>query len=166
MGIACLRVGEALDPPGETGQEHARAAVARTGRTAQVLEAAKPKSQVPVWREGLAWSVLSVDYQRILQAVGDRGLLGQGPPTCQAAVRSPVSARDRHAQEQAARVDDVPLAPVDQLAAVEAAAVRSDDGVRLDALRVDQLGRAGRVRAAGPGRPPCCGRHPQSQRLD
>jgi hypothetical protein len=27
-------------------------------------EAAKPKSQVPVWQEGLAWSALSVDYQR------------------------------------------------------------------------------------------------------
>src|SRR6476659_4237769 len=30
-------------------------------------DAAKPKSQVPVWREGLTWSVLSVDYQRILK---------------------------------------------------------------------------------------------------
>jgi hypothetical protein len=28
-------------------------------------DAVKPRSQVPVWREGLAWSVLSVDYQRI-----------------------------------------------------------------------------------------------------
>lgn len=45
--------------------------------------AAKPKSQVPVWREGLAWSVLSVDYQRILQALTDRNRLGQGPLTCQ-----------------------------------------------------------------------------------
>ncbi|GEB57246.1 hypothetical protein GCM10017674_60720 [Streptomyces gardneri] len=32
---------------------------------------------------------------------------------------------------------DVPLAPVDQLAAVEAAAVRADDRVRLDRLRAD-----------------------------
>ncbi|MET9915264.1 hypothetical protein ABZZ74_53120, partial [Streptomyces sp. NPDC006476] len=45
--------------------------------------AAKPKSQVPVWREGLAWSVLSVDYQRILEALTDRHRLHQGPLTCQ-----------------------------------------------------------------------------------
>nr|WTB28580.1 hypothetical protein OG781_02470 [Streptomyces sp. NBC_00830] len=43
----------------------------------------KPRSQVPVWREGLAWSVLSVDYQRILRALADRTRLGQGPLTCQ-----------------------------------------------------------------------------------
>lgn len=46
-------------------------------------DSAKPKSQVPVWREGLAWSVLSVDYQRILQALSDRLRLGEGPLTCQ-----------------------------------------------------------------------------------
>lgn len=45
-------------------------------------DAAKTKSQVPVWREGLAWSVLSVDYQRILQALTDRARLHQGPLTC------------------------------------------------------------------------------------
>ena len=36
-----------------------------------------------MWREGLAWSVLSVDYQRILQALADRARLHQGPLTCQ-----------------------------------------------------------------------------------
>jgi hypothetical protein len=36
-----------------------------------------------MWREGLAWSVLSVDYQRILKALADRSRLGQGPLTCQ-----------------------------------------------------------------------------------
>ncbi|MFG2557015.1 hypothetical protein [Streptomyces sp. NPDC048581] len=46
-------------------------------------QAAKPKSQVPVWREGMAWSVLSVDYQRILTALADRHRLDQGPLTCQ-----------------------------------------------------------------------------------
>jgi hypothetical protein len=46
-------------------------------------DAAKPKSQVPVWREGLAWSVLSVDYQRIVQVLEDRHRLHQGPLTCQ-----------------------------------------------------------------------------------
>ncbi|MER5913629.1 hypothetical protein ABT124_24845 [Streptomyces sp. NPDC001982] len=46
-------------------------------------DAVKPKSQVPVWREGLAWSALSLDYQRILKALADRARLGQGPVTCQ-----------------------------------------------------------------------------------
>ncbi|MEU8436776.1 hypothetical protein AB0F18_28495 [Streptomyces sp. NPDC029216] len=46
-------------------------------------EAAKPKSVVPMWHAGLAWSALSVDYQRILQALADRNRLGQGPLTCQ-----------------------------------------------------------------------------------
>lgn len=46
-------------------------------------DAAKPKSQVPMWREGLAWSVLSVDYRRIVQLGADRARLGQGPVTCQ-----------------------------------------------------------------------------------
>lgn len=41
------------------------------------------KSQVPVWCEGLAWSVLSVDDQRILIVLADRVRLGQGPMTCQ-----------------------------------------------------------------------------------
>jgi hypothetical protein len=46
-------------------------------------DAAKPKSQVPMWREGLAWSALSADYQRILHALADRARLHQGPLTCQ-----------------------------------------------------------------------------------
>ncbi|MFD7620946.1 hypothetical protein [Streptomyces sp. NPDC059802] len=46
-------------------------------------DAAKPKSQVPVWRAGFSWSVLSVDYQRILQTLVDRLRLGQNPLTCQ-----------------------------------------------------------------------------------
>ncbi|MFI6645327.1 hypothetical protein [Streptomyces sp. NPDC050504] len=46
-------------------------------------QAAKPKSQVPVWREGLAWSVLSVDYQRILEALVERHRILQRPLTCQ-----------------------------------------------------------------------------------
>jgi hypothetical protein len=46
-------------------------------------DAAKPKSQVPVWREGLAWSALPVGYQRILQTLADRNRLHQGPLTCQ-----------------------------------------------------------------------------------
>ncbi|MCX4537530.1 hypothetical protein [Streptomyces sp. NBC_01669] len=87
--IARLRVGEVLAPADETGQDHARAdltvtaAEEQTGKTAQVPEAAKTKSQMPVWREGLARSVLSVDYQRILELLADRCRLGQGPLTCQ-----------------------------------------------------------------------------------
>ena len=87
--IARSRVGEVLAPADETGQDHAAAdrtalaAEEQTGRTPQVPEAAKAKSQVPVWHEGLARSVLSVDYQRILQVLADRARLGQGPLTCQ-----------------------------------------------------------------------------------
>jgi hypothetical protein len=36
-----------------------------------------------MWREGLSWSVLSVDYQRILQVLADRHRHHQGPLTCQ-----------------------------------------------------------------------------------
>jgi hypothetical protein len=46
-------------------------------------DAVKQRSQVPVWREGLARSVLSVDYQRIVQALADRSRLHRGPLTCQ-----------------------------------------------------------------------------------
>lgn len=64
--IARSRVGEVLAPADETGQGHARAdrtvpdAEGQTGMTSSAPGAAKPKSQVPVWREGLAWSALSV----------------------------------------------------------------------------------------------------------
>lgn len=46
-------------------------------------EAVKPGSQVLVWREGLALSALSVDYQRIVQLLADRARFGQRPLTCQ-----------------------------------------------------------------------------------
>lgn len=86
--ITRSRVGEVLAPADESGQDSARAdgsAPAAEGQagTPQAPEAAKVKSQVPVWREGLAWSALSVDYQRIVQVGADRARLGQGPVTCQ-----------------------------------------------------------------------------------
>lgn len=86
--IARSRVGEVLAPVDEPGQSHARAdgtaqAMEQAEETSSAPTAAKSKSQVPVWREGLAWSVLSVDYQRILQALADRSRLHQGPLTCQ-----------------------------------------------------------------------------------
>ncbi|MFE7810636.1 hypothetical protein ACFU5P_01325, partial [Streptomyces sp. NPDC057433] len=66
--IARSRVGEVLAPADEPMQDHARA-----DRTAQAAEEQTGKtSQVPVWREGLDRSVLSVDYQRILQVLADR----------------------------------------------------------------------------------------------
>jgi hypothetical protein len=86
--IARSKVGEVLAPE-KAGQDRARAegstpaAEGQPGKTPHLQEAAKPKSQVPVWREGLAWSTLSVDYQRILQLGADRARLGQGPLTCQ-----------------------------------------------------------------------------------
>jgi hypothetical protein len=46
-------------------------------------ESAKPKTQVAVWRPGMALPVLLVDYQRIVQALMDRARLGQGASTCQ-----------------------------------------------------------------------------------
>ncbi|MFE3856156.1 hypothetical protein ACFXPN_34135 [Streptomyces griseorubiginosus] len=87
--IACSRVGEVLAPADESGQDPARAeetvpaAEEQSGKTPRVPEAAKAKSKVPMWCEGLAWSVLSVDYQRILGALADRDRLHQGPLTCQ-----------------------------------------------------------------------------------
>ncbi|WP_406494446.1 hypothetical protein OG936_11880 [Streptomyces sp. NBC_00846] len=84
--IARSRVGEVLAPADKTGHGHDRAVLAADGQaeqTSSVPGAVKPKSQVPVWREQLAWSVLSVDYQRILRLLADRGRLGQGPATCQ-----------------------------------------------------------------------------------
>ncbi|MFJ3310108.1 hypothetical protein ACIPSA_45360 [Streptomyces sp. NPDC086549] len=73
--IARQRVGVLLSVPGD----------AETTAEALVLPtaAAKQKSQVPVWRDGLAWSALSVDYQRIVHTLADRVRLGQGPLTCQ-----------------------------------------------------------------------------------
>ncbi|MFE9574714.1 hypothetical protein ACFYMW_40505 [Streptomyces sp. NPDC006692] len=82
--IARRRVGTVLAPDDGNiaGQETApgpRDADPPSG----ARQAAKPKSQVPMWREGLAWAVLSVDYQRILTALADRHRLHQGPLTCQ-----------------------------------------------------------------------------------
>jgi hypothetical protein len=87
--IARSRVGEVLTPVDETGRGHDQAdrtvpaADGQDGEASPTPEAARTKSQVPVWRDGLAWSALSVDYQRILKALADRVRLGQGPMTCQ-----------------------------------------------------------------------------------
>ncbi|WSK17835.1 hypothetical protein OG730_00065 [Streptomyces sp. NBC_01298] len=40
---------------------------------------------VPMWRAGLTWSAMQVDYQRILRVLADRRRrrLGHGSLTCQ-----------------------------------------------------------------------------------
>ncbi len=82
--IARRRVDTVLAPDGgNTAEAEATADLQNADALSAARDAAKPKTQVPVWRQGLAWSVLSVDYQRILKALADRVRLGQGPLTCQ-----------------------------------------------------------------------------------
>jgi hypothetical protein len=76
--VARSRVGEVLAPMGGGEQDQVSAVSVPPRATA-----AKLRSQVPVWRDGLAWSALSADYQRIVQALADRHRLGQGPLSCQ-----------------------------------------------------------------------------------
>lgn len=86
--IARERVGAVLSAPG--GDSADVVAAERPGGAGSEAEvraspplAAKAKSQVPVWREGLARTAPSADYQRILAALAERVRLGQGPLTCQ-----------------------------------------------------------------------------------
>lgn len=86
--IARERVGAVLSVPG--GDSVEGVAAERPGGAGTEAEvrasppvAAKAKSQVPVWREGWAWTALSADYQRVVSALADRVRLGQGPLTCQ-----------------------------------------------------------------------------------
>jgi hypothetical protein len=82
--IARRRVGTVLAPDGGSVADEDAAPGPRDADARSASgRSAKAKSQVPVWREGLAWSVLSVDYERILQALADRHRLHQGPLTCQ-----------------------------------------------------------------------------------
>lgn len=102
--IARSRVGEVLAPGndaivGPAASEGLPAPGVQPARP-EPAEAAKPKTVVPVWRAGLAWSALSVDYQRILQDLSDRNRLGQGVLTCQEMAAcfglDPVPGRWRH----------------------------------------------------------------------
>jgi hypothetical protein len=82
--IARRRVDTVLAPDdADTAEDEAAADPQNDVAPSTGRDAAKPKTQVPVWRQGLAWSVLSADYQRILKALADRGRLGQGPLSCQ-----------------------------------------------------------------------------------
>jgi hypothetical protein len=71
--VARRRVDAVLAPGGDDDTEASQGS----------RDAVKQRSQVPVWREGIACSVLSVDYQRIVRALADRSRLHQGPLTCQ-----------------------------------------------------------------------------------
>ncbi|MFD9053180.1 hypothetical protein [Streptomyces zaomyceticus] len=86
--IARERVGAVLSAQGGSsadvvGSDLPGGAGTEAGVKASVPVAARTKSQVPVWREGLDASALSADYQRILAVLADRVRLGQGPLTCQ-----------------------------------------------------------------------------------
>ncbi|MER5853441.1 hypothetical protein ABT126_42655 [Streptomyces sp. NPDC002012] len=86
--IARERVGAVLSAPGGSPADAVVTDLPGGAGTEVEVQAsppvaAKPKSQVLVWREGLAWTALSADYQRILAALADRVRLGQGPLTCQ-----------------------------------------------------------------------------------
>lgn len=81
--IARRRVDVVLAPDGGSTADTTTPDLRDTDAQSAPRDAAKPKSQVPVWREGLAWSVLSVDYQRLLTVLADRSRLGLGPLTCQ-----------------------------------------------------------------------------------
>ncbi|MFJ5680869.1 hypothetical protein [Streptomyces sp. NPDC093097] len=82
--IVRRRVGTVLAPDGGNLADEEAVPSSRDADACLVpRQAAKPKSQVPVWREGRAWSVLSVDYQRILDALADRHRLHQGPLICE-----------------------------------------------------------------------------------
>ncbi|MET9541092.1 hypothetical protein ABZY16_26935 [Streptomyces sp. NPDC006553] len=86
-GIARSRVGEVPAPGydavvGPAASEGLPAPGVQPARP-EPAEAAKPRTVVPVWRAGLAWSALSVDYHRILQALSARDRPGQGAVTCQ-----------------------------------------------------------------------------------
>lgn len=73
--------------PAPNGGDTADTEIAPDVRDADTRSAArdavKPKPQVPVWPEEPPWSVLPVDYQRILKALTDRARLRQGPLTSQ-----------------------------------------------------------------------------------
>ncbi|WP_217212841.1 hypothetical protein [Streptomyces sp. AC550_RSS872] len=82
--IARRRVDTVLAPEGGSAADSAITPDPRDADTKPApRDAAKPKAQVPVWRQGLAWSVLSVDYQHILKVLADRARLHQGPLSCQ-----------------------------------------------------------------------------------
>ncbi len=86
--IARSRVCAVLDPAGD-GVAAPDACQDVRDRDPQLMRpeppkaAVKPRSMVPMWRAGLAWSALAVDYQRIVQVLSDRERLGQGPLACQ-----------------------------------------------------------------------------------
>ena len=81
--VARRRVGAVLAPGAGTAETEVASERLDADVPSPRGDAVKLRSQVPVWREGLDLSVLSVDYQRILAALADRTRLHQGPLTCQ-----------------------------------------------------------------------------------
>ncbi|MFJ3794373.1 hypothetical protein [Kitasatospora sp. NPDC090091] len=81
--IARSRVGEVLAPDDDAVESEGRRHPEGQAVRSEPAVAAKPKSVVPLWPAGLAWSALSEDYQRILHALANRNRLGQGPLACQ-----------------------------------------------------------------------------------
>ncbi|WP_328951332.1 hypothetical protein OG778_30270 [Streptomyces sp. NBC_00184] len=86
--IAREHVGAVLSAPGSDSADVVATDVPEGVVTGAEVEASAPlvvkaRSQVPMWREGLDQTALSVDYQPILAAIEDRIRLGQGPLTCQ-----------------------------------------------------------------------------------
>ncbi|MEV6190582.1 hypothetical protein ACIP28_30960 [Streptomyces albidoflavus] len=86
--IARERVGAVLSAPGSDSAGAVTTDVSEDAVTKAEVPAspplvAKARSQVPVWRERLAGTALSADYQRILAALAHRIRLGQSPLTCQ-----------------------------------------------------------------------------------
>lgn len=81
--IARSRVGEVLAPGADTSASEDERHPGGQPLRSESADAAKPKSVAPMWRAGLSWAALSVDYQRILQALADGSRLAQGPLTCQ-----------------------------------------------------------------------------------
>jgi hypothetical protein len=86
--IARSRVGEVLSGE-ETVSEQIESVAGSPGvqqaavTVLSVPAARKPRSQVPVWSQGLTSSVLSADYGRMVHLLADRTRLAQGPATCQ-----------------------------------------------------------------------------------
>ena len=87
--IARSRIGEVLAPgadgvAGADASQHVRDPDPQMVRAGPPKAAAKPRSMVPMWRAGLAWSAPLVDYQRsIVRVLADRDRLGQDPLACQ-----------------------------------------------------------------------------------
>ncbi|MGW3661538.1 hypothetical protein ACWD6R_40705 [Streptomyces sp. NPDC005151] len=81
--IARSRVGEVLSGEETVSEQTESVAGSPSVQQDAVTAARKPRSQVPVWSQGLTSSVLSADYGCMVHMLADRTRLEQGPATCQ-----------------------------------------------------------------------------------